>query len=67
MITSTARNHWPGDIIVTDLAAAGLPIASVIRIEKITTLETGLAAQIGRLGNNDLVALRRWLEGVFES
>jgi mRNA interferase MazF len=39
MITSAANKRWPGDVVVADYKALGLPIPSVVRTEKITTLE----------------------------
>ena len=48
MITSAANKGWPGDVLVSDHRAAGLPIASVIRTEKMTTLECRGAQRIGR-------------------
>ena len=48
MITSAANRGWSGDVPITDLATAGLPVASVIRTAKIATIE---AADATRLGN----------------
>jgi mRNA interferase MazF len=39
MITSAANKSWPGDIAIKDHAALGLPIPSVVRTEKMSTLE----------------------------
>lgn len=39
MITSAANKRWPGDVAIADHKALGLPIPSVVRTEKITTLE----------------------------
>ena len=49
MITSAENRGWPGDLPVTGLAAAGLPVASVIRTAKIATIEVRDAAGIGRI------------------
>lgn len=49
MITSAENRGWPGDVAVADLAAAGLPVPSVIRTAKIATIEAGDATKIGRL------------------
>ena len=49
MITSAANRGWPGDVEIADHAAAGLPVASVIRTEKIATIEARDAEPIGRL------------------
>lgn len=49
MITSAANRGWPGDVEIADYAAAGLPVASVIRTEKIATIEARDAKPIGQL------------------
>lgn len=49
MITSAANAPWPGDIVIDDYKAMGLPIPSVIRTEKISTLEIGNANFVGHL------------------
>lgn len=49
MITSLANRPWPGDFEIDDHRALGLPIPSVIRTEKIATLESGGAERIGQV------------------
>ncbi len=49
MVTSAAHRGWPGDVAISDLAAAGLPAASVVRSAKIATIEARDAAPIGSL------------------
>ena len=49
MVTSAANRGWPGDVAVSDLAAAGLPVASVVRSAKIAMIEAGDAERIGSL------------------
>jgi len=49
MITSAANRGWPGDVPVTNLAAAGLPAPSVIRTAKIATIEASDAARLGKI------------------
>ena len=49
MITSAENRGWPGDVQVSDLAAAGLPVPSVIRAAKIATIEASDAAKLGRV------------------
>ena len=34
MITSADREAWPGDVNISDLDAAGLPVPCVVRTEK---------------------------------
>ena len=49
MITSAGNRGWPGDVPVTNLAAAGLPAPSVIRTAKIATIEASDAARLGKV------------------
>ena len=49
MITSAANRGWPGDVAVTNLAAAGLPAPSVVRTAKIATIEASDAARLGKI------------------
>ncbi len=61
MITSAANPAWADDEPVSDLAAAGLPIASVVRPMKIATILANEARTIGRL---DQATLNRCLESL---
>ena len=56
MITSAENRGWPGDVPVGNLAAAGLPVPSVIRTAKIATIA---AADATRLGNVPPTLLRQ--------
>jgi len=49
MITSAENRGWPGDVLVSNLALAGLPVPSVIRTAKIATIEAADAAKLGRV------------------
>jgi mRNA interferase MazF len=49
MITSAENRGWPGDVPVSNLALAGLPVPSVIRTAKIATIEAADAAKLGRV------------------
>lgn len=49
MITSVKNQGWSGDISVSDLSQAGLPVASVVRTAKIATIEGREAVRIGIL------------------
>jgi len=53
MVTSAANRGWPGDVVVSDLHAAGLPAASVVRSVKIATIEGQDAERIGKLPLED--------------
>jgi mRNA interferase MazF len=47
MITAAANRPWPGDCPIVDYAAAGLPIPSVVRPAKISTIQARDAETIG--------------------
>jgi mRNA interferase MazF len=54
MITNAAHAPWSGDVPVSDLAAAGLPVASVVRTAKIATIdEQALLRSLGSLPKHD--------------
>ena len=57
MITSAANRGWSGDVEVSDLLLAGLPAPSIIRTEKIATVEGLEAEAIGRLAPADQIAV----------
>lgn len=61
MITSAANRGWPGDVLVSDVATAGLPIPSIVRPAKIATIEARDAARLGTLSSADRVAVRAYL------
>jgi len=49
MITSAANRGWPGDVAISDIAAAGLPIDSIVRPAKIATIEVRDVDRLGTL------------------
>jgi len=49
MITSAQNRGWRGDVQVANLKMAGLPVPSVIRSAKITTIEASVASKLGRV------------------
>jgi len=54
MITNAARVPWAGDVPVSDIATAGLPIPSVVRTAKIATIyEQALIRALGALPKQD--------------
>jgi mRNA interferase MazF len=71
MITSADNRGWPGDVLVSDLLGAGLPVQSLVRTEKIATVDARDTERIGRLpeANRQTVTarLRRHLAGVGSS
>jgi mRNA interferase MazF len=61
MVTSAANRGWPGDVAVSDLGYAGLPIASIVRPAKIATIEADDAERLGTLPPRDRGAVRHYL------
>ena len=61
MITSAENRRWPGDVLISSLTLAGLPVASLIRPTKIATLD---AADAGLLGSISPTLLRKVLAAI---
>jgi len=57
MITSAENRKWPGDVPVSDLKAAGLPAASVVRPAKIAAIDALQAQYLGVLPAKDRKAV----------
>jgi mRNA interferase MazF len=59
MITSAANRGWPGDVAISDLQEPGLPVPSVVRLAKLTTIEAHEADHLGTLpaADRDAVAI----------
>ncbi len=66
MITSAANRGWQGDVDVTDLAAAGLPVPSVVRTAKIATVEMRDLLPLGALAPADRATTATRLSAVLE-
>ena len=49
MITSAENRGWSGDVPISNLAVAGLPVPSVIRTAKIATIEVSDATRLGKV------------------
>jgi mRNA interferase MazF len=64
MITSAANRGWPGDVPVSDLEAAGLPIPSIIRVAKIATIEARDAEKLGVAAQADRAGVAQYLDRV---
>ena len=62
MVTSAAHAHWPLDVVISDLAAAGLSAPSVIRMKLFTRDNRLVLKQIGSLGAADRAATLTALE-----
>ena len=61
MITSAENRGWPGDVPLSDLVRAGLPVASVIRTEKIAAIDAKDVPVIGKLGEPDIALVKECL------
>ena len=61
MITSAANRGWDGDVTISDLDAAGLPIPSIIRPAKLATAECRVAVRLGQLAIADRKAVADYL------
>jgi mRNA interferase MazF len=64
MITSSGNRGWPGDVLVSDLEASGLPVVSVVRTAKIATIESKDAERIGSLPRSGRVAVLREIAAI---
>jgi len=49
MITSAENRGWPGDVEISDLAACGLPVPSIVRTAKVATIDAVDADKLGML------------------
>jgi len=64
MITSAANRGWLGDVMISDSIPAGLPVSSLVRTAKVATIEGRDAQKVGRLPNEDSVAVAAQLRRV---
>ena len=62
MITSAANRGWPGDLSVSDLETAGLPIPSIVRPAKMATIDARDAERLGTLPLADRAAVGQYLK-----
>jgi mRNA interferase MazF len=63
MITSAENRGWPGDVAVSDLRAAGLPVPSIVRPAKIAAIEARDAQRLGVLPPADRAAVISFMRG----
>jgi mRNA interferase MazF len=61
MITSAANRGWHGDVVISDLSEAGLPVPSVVRPAKLATIEERDADRLGSLPIADRGGIARYL------
>jgi PemK-like, MazF-like toxin of type II toxin-antitoxin system len=64
MITSAANRGWPGDVPVSDLQSAGLPVPSIIRVAKIATIDARDADKLGVVTQTDRAGVAVYLDKV---
>lgn len=65
MITSATENAWPLDIRISNLKAAGLPAASVVRMKLFTLDHRFVLRKAGRLNKADEKAVLTALNELF--
>ncbi|MEW5710508.1 MAG: type II toxin-antitoxin system PemK/MazF family toxin [Pseudomonadota bacterium] len=65
MITSAKNPPWPLDVRLADLASAGLPAPSVVRMKLFTLDHRFVVRKLGALAQVDRRAVRRSLERAF--
>ncbi len=61
MITAGAGVPWASDVPIVDLAAAGLPAASLVRLKLFTVDNAVPVGRLGSLAKRDAKAVRRAL------
>lgn len=66
MITSAENRGWPGDVAVSDLTKAGLPVASVIRTAKIATIEARDAEPLGKIATRSRNQVLRTITAIVQ-
>lgn len=59
MITSAKNSSWPLDVVIRDLARAGLSSASVIRMKVFTLDHRFIVKRVGSLGPEDRKAVSK--------
>ena len=57
MITTSSHAPWPGDLMITDLHAAGLRVECRVRLKLFTLDNRLIVRRIGRLASADLGAV----------
>ena len=67
MITSAENRRWPDDVVVSDIAAAGLPAPSVVRSSKVATIDARDAERIGVLPRADRAKVVRCVSRILAS
>lgn len=63
MITAAENRRWPGDVVVSDHVAAGLPIPSIVRTSKLATIVASRAERRGALTAETMAAVEAEIVG----
>ncbi|MDO8706535.1 MAG: type II toxin-antitoxin system PemK/MazF family toxin [Sulfuricaulis sp.] len=66
MITSAQNPPWPLDVLISDLDAAGLPAASVVRMKLFTLDHRFIVSKRGKLSEKDRKAVNRALKSALD-
>ncbi len=66
MVTSAKHSRWPLDVEVQDLASAGLPRPSIVRMKLFTLDNRLIIRRAGHLAAPDRAALATSLDSLFE-
>lgn len=65
MITSAQHTRWPLDVHISDLAAAGLPISSLVRFKLFTLDHRLIRGVLGRLSADDAASVNKNVRKLF--
>jgi mRNA interferase MazF len=65
MITTAGQASWPGDVGIADLAAAGLPAPSLVRLKLFTLDNRFLLRRLGHLSESDMKSVIKSLRLCF--
>lgn len=67
MITSVSNPSWPLDCPIRDLAAAGLPVPSILRFKLFTLDHRLVRGELGRLSATDAKNVKAALSQLFQT
>lgn len=62
MITTAQHSPWPGDVNISNLKQAGLPVQSIIRLKIFTIESSFISKKIGTLSSRDKKSLKSVLD-----
>jgi mRNA interferase MazF len=65
MITSAQHARWPLDVPISNLAAAGLPVASLVRFKLFTLDHRLIRGVLGRLSSQDADQVAKSVKKLF--